>query len=307
MGFKGFRAPVRQERVTSADGTSIAYYVVGAGPRRWLMPPAMGAPLVSMKHLLERFARDYTIVTWDQRGFYRSGDPPDHDAQRVDDHLLDMEAVVAAEKLDRFVLGGWSMAVQISLEYYRRRPEHVQALVLISGPYERAISSVASAPRAEALALAALRGAVRVKGVLNPLSRRVLGAPGMGRVLHRAGLLAENPAFFEEILADFSQVDWGHYFTMTRHLHAHSAAAVLDQVRVPTLIAAGTHDKFTPPEIAERMHARIRGSELVVVPRATHYIVAEFPEVLGERIEQFLARTFTEAARTPAADSPSGA
>jgi len=291
MGLRGIRAPVREERVTSADGTSIGYYVVGSGPRRWLMPPAMGAPVVSMKHLLERFAAEYTIVTWDQRGFYRSGDPPDRDAMRVDDHLRDMEAVVAAERLDgRFVLGGWSMAVPISLEYYRRRPADVRALVLISGPYERALSSVAKAPRAEALALAALRAAARVRGVLNPLSRRVLAARGMGRVLHRAGLVAENPEHVEEILADFSQVDWGHYFTMTRHLHAHSAADVLGEVRVPTLIATGTHDMVTPRDVAERMHARIGGSELFVVPRATHYIVAEFPELLGVRIAEFLGR-----------------
>ena len=87
MEHRGIRAPMREARVTSADGTSITYYVIGTGPRRWLMPPAMGAPLLAMKHLLERFAAEYTIVTWDQRGFYRSSPPADPQAFRVDDHL----------------------------------------------------------------------------------------------------------------------------------------------------------------------------------------------------------------------------
>jgi pimeloyl-ACP methyl ester carboxylesterase len=136
-----------------------------------------------------------------------------------------------------------------------------------------------------------LRAGVLAKGILNPLSRRVLGASGMSRVLHRAGLLAENPVFFEEILAEFSKVDWGRYFTMTRHLQTHSAASYLSEVRVPTLITTGTRDFLTPVSMAERMHRAIPGSELFVVPRATHYIVAEYPDVLSHRIAEFLHTT----------------
>lgn len=290
MGLEHLSAPLREGHVTSADGTEITYYVIGDGPRLWLMPPAMGAPLVSMRYLLERFASQYTIVSWDHRGFYRSGPPPNQAAMRVEDHLLDMEAVVAAERLDHFILGGWSMAVQLSLEYYHRRPDHVRALVLINGPFERALSAVARHPLAERFVIGLLRRAVSVRALLNPLSRLILGARGMGRVLERVGVIAQNAAFIEEILADFSTVDWGRYFTMTRLLHEHSAAEYLPGIRVPTLITSGTHDVVTPPATAERMHGMIAGSELFVVPHATHYIVAEFPDLLIERIAVFLAK-----------------
>ena len=109
-------------------------------------------------------------------------------------------------------------------------------------------------------------------------------------MLHKAGVLAENPEFFEEVLTHFSKVDWGRYFTMTRHLHAHSAAAYLGNVRVPTLITSGTRDRLTPPRTAQRMHRKIQGSELFVIPRATHYVVAEFPTLLTDRIAQFFAK-----------------
>ena len=281
-------APLVEKHLSSEDGTDIAYYVIGRGPRIWLMPPAMGAPLLSMKYLLERFAEDFTIVTWDQRGFYRSGVPRDRDALRVDDHLADMAAVVRAERLERFVLGGWSMAVQLSLEYCHRRPDDVRALVLINGPYERVMSAIVPIPGAERLTLSALTVGSRVSRVLNPLSRRILGAHRSANLLHRAGLLAENPGFFEIVMREFSRIDWGLYLTMTRHLHEHSAGAYLGEIRVPTLITAGTRDLLTPVKIAERMHRAIRGSELFVVPGATHYIVVEYPELLTERIAQFL-------------------
>jgi pimeloyl-ACP methyl ester carboxylesterase len=293
----GIDAPMAQKRAISEDGTSIAYYVIGSGPEVWMMPPAMGAPILSMKFLFERFARRFTIVTWDQRGFYGSAPPKDPDRMKVSDHMDDMHAVVAAEKLDRrpFVLGGWSMAVQLSLEYYHRRPDDVRALVLINGPYERALRNLTPIPGAESVAMAALRIGVAARRVLNPLSLRILGARGMGSLLHRAGVVAENPAFFEEILAEFCTVDWGRYFTMTRYLHEHSAAAYLGEVRVPTLITTGTHDLLTPRDVAERMHRAIPRSELVVIPRATHYIVAEFPDVLGDHIARFLDRALGDA------------
>jgi pimeloyl-ACP methyl ester carboxylesterase len=279
----------RVERtVTSADGTRIGYYLIGDGPRPWVMPPAMGAPLISFRRLFEYFASDYTIVTWDQRGFYRSQAPRDPEAMKVDDHVADMHAVVEAEKLDHFVLGGWSMAVQLSLEYHHRRPGDVRALVLMNGPYERAIAGIAPFRTAEALALGALHVMRAAGAILNPLSRRVLGARGMSRTLHRMGIVAENPEFFEEVLAEFSTVDWRRYLTMARYLHEHSAAAYLKDIHVPTLITTGTRDLLTPMRIAQDMHAQIVGSELLVVPGATHYIVAEYPELLATRIRAFL-------------------
>lgn len=290
MGVKDIDAPIQTRRTRGRDGTGITYYVAGTGPRRWLIPPAMGAPLIAMKYIIERFAQDYTLITWDQRGFYGSDAPSDPDAMRVDDHMGDMLAVVTDAKLERFVLGGWSMGVELSLEYFARRPHDVRALVLISGPYEHALASVAPVPAAEAVALAALRLGGAASRVLNPLSRRILGARGLSKALHHAGLLAGNPAFFELLLSEFSTVDWGRYFTMTRHLHAHSAAAHLALVNVPTLIITGTRDFMTPVSVAERIHRNIKGSELFVIPRATHYIVAEYPAQLTNRIATFLGR-----------------
>jgi pimeloyl-ACP methyl ester carboxylesterase len=284
-------APMIERRVRSADGTEIAYYLVGDGPRRWVMPPAMGAPLLSMKHVLEHFAREgYTIVTWDMRGFYHSSVPRRAGALEVDHHLEDMDAVLGAAGGARFVLGGWSMGVQLSLEYYHRHPARVRALVLINGPFERVLATAVPLPAAEAVLLPALAVGRALGPVLNPLSRRLLGAKGSGRAMRAAGLVAENHEFFEVVMKEFRTVDWQRYLTIARKLHDHSAAAYLREVRVPTLITAGTHDRLTPVRLAERMHREIAGSELFVVPRATHYVVTEFPEVLNARIAEFLRR-----------------
>jgi len=63
----------------------------------------------------------------------------------------------------------------------------------------------------------------------------------------------------------------------------------LDRISVPTLIMVGDEDIATTPAVAERMHERIAGSKLVVIPHAGHTSSVEAPEVVNETLAAFLA------------------
>lgn len=63
----------------------------------------------------------------------------------------------------------------------------------------------------------------------------------------------------------------------------------IHQIDVPTLIIVGEEDVATPPEKAERIHARIPESELRVIPGAGHTSTVEAPEAINAAIEAFLA------------------
>jgi pimeloyl-ACP methyl ester carboxylesterase len=291
-------APLEEGRARSADGTELTYYRVGRGPRRWLMPPAMGAPLLCMKYFFERFADDWTIVTWDMRGFHRSGAPRDEEAYAVDDHVADLVAVRDAVgwRGAPYVLGGWSMAVQISLEHYRREPDDVRALVLINGPYERVLDAAMPIKLRDNRPIDALLTAGRRLGpAMNALSRRALGARWAAPALQKVGLLAANPELFTAVLADFKGIDWGRYLTVMRRLHEHSAAPHLGHVTVPALITAATKDRMTPVSTAEDMHRAIDGSELLVVEGGTHYVVVEYPDELTGAVARFFDRLSDES------------
>jgi len=284
----GIDVPVTEKTVLSSDGTEIAYYVAGHGPCAWILAPAMGAPVLSMKHIFERFHRDCTVVCWDMRGFHRSGPPPNPEAYAVDDHLADLAAVRDAEGLSSFVLGGWSMGVQLSLEYYHRHRSDVRALVLINGPYERALDAVMPAPWLEPAVLFTIGLARHLSPAMNLVSRRLLNLTMVTHALEVGGLLAQRSDHFVALLDQFRQVDWGRYLTVMGKLHEHSSAAHLGEVAVPTLVTAGGRDRMTPVAIAERLHRAIGGSELFVIPEGTHYTPIEFGEALVERIEPFL-------------------
>ncbi len=283
----GIDVPVTEKTVVSSDGTEIAYYVAGNGPRAWVLAPAMGAPVLAMKHIFERFHRDYTVLCWDMRGFHRSGPPPDRDAYGIDDHLADLAAVRDAEGLSSFVLGGWSMGVQLSLEYYHRHRSDVRALVLINGPYEQVLDAIVPPWLAPAL-LFTIGLALHLSPGMNLVSRRLLNLTMVIHAMELGGLLAKRSDHFARLLDQFRRVDWGRYLTVMGKLHEHSAAAHLGQVEVPTLITAGGRDRMTPVATAERLHRAIAGSELFVIPEGTHYTPIEFGEALADRIEDFL-------------------
>jgi pimeloyl-ACP methyl ester carboxylesterase/DNA-binding CsgD family transcriptional regulator len=118
----------------SADGTRIAYATCGSGPPMvWVQPwyhhlefdwdSPIWAPWLSL------LARHHTLVRYDWRGCGLS------DRERVqfsfDRYAEDLEAVIAAAGLDRFVLFGMSgSGGAVSMTYAVRHPERVTHLVL---------------------------------------------------------------------------------------------------------------------------------------------------------------------------------
>ena len=68
---------------------------------------------------------------------------------------------------------------------------------------------------------------------------------------------------------------------------------LMDQLRMleappDTLIIVGADDITTPPKHAHAMHDAIKGSELVIVPRAGHSTPVEAPEAVTKAMADFL-------------------
>jgi len=60
------------------------------------------------------------------------------------------------------------------------------------------------------------------------------------------------------------------------------------RLRVPTLIVWGSRDRLVPASDAERVHARIAGSRLVMIPDAGHLPQREQPELFARAVAEFV-------------------
>jgi 3-oxoadipate enol-lactonase len=63
---------------------------------------------------------------------------------------------------------------------------------------------------------------------------------------------------------------------------------LITSIRVPSLIITGVLDEATPPSKAEELHAAIAGSELAVLPEASHLSNVEQPEAFNTQLLRFL-------------------
>jgi 3-oxoadipate enol-lactonase len=68
---------------------------------------------------------------------------------------------------------------------------------------------------------------------------------------------------------------------LTERIHA---------IKVPTLILAGAEDPGMPPAISRAIHEQIAGSEMVVIPSASHLSNTEQPEAFNRAVTSFLDR-----------------
>ena len=87
----------------------------------------------------------HRVIVYDLRGLGLSGLPRragyrarslSEQDFAIENHVLDLEAVLEAEGVERAALIGHSMGGQVILEAYRHIPDRISALVLLTAAYE---------------------------------------------------------------------------------------------------------------------------------------------------------------------------
>ena len=136
------------EKVTSADGTAIAYDRLGAGPALVLVcggsvDRMSNAPLASL------LAEDFTVYNYDRRG---RGDSGDAEVYAIERELEDLDAIIAAAGGSAHLYGTSSGAALALLATAAGRPVNRLALweppYIIEGTRERPPADTASIYRA---------------------------------------------------------------------------------------------------------------------------------------------------------------
>jgi 3-oxoadipate enol-lactonase len=218
---------------------------------------------------VEQFSRSHRVITPDLRGY---GQNLSHESKTTLAVFADdIAALLDSLEIDRIALGGLSMGGQIVMEFYRRHPARVRALLLAD----------------------TFPGAETPEGhkARNDMADRLL-REGMGPY-------AEEVLYKMVALGNTEAAD--HVLRMMKAAPAEGAAAglrgraerpdyteTLRSVSVPTLVVVGDKDEYTPAAVAEHMHALIPGSVLEVVEGAAHMPNLERPAHFNEAFARLL-------------------
>jgi pimeloyl-ACP methyl ester carboxylesterase len=210
----------------------------------------------------------------------------------IEDLADDVACVLDDALVDRAVLVGHSMGVQVALETYRRHPDRVAGLVLVCGAPSHPLKTFRGSAALEEILPVVQRWIHRVPGVINRVTRLVLPTRLAYEVASRLEIRRElvEPQDFMPYLEGLARIDARLFVAMLSAAGQHSAEDLLPQVRVPTLVVAGARDGFTPPDRSRAMAAAIPGAQLLEIPNASHTAPIERPHLVDWTVRDFVAR-----------------
>ncbi len=268
----------------AADGTRIAYAVVGEGPplvkaANWLNHLELDWQSPIWSRTFEALAAKNRLIRYDERGNGLS----DWDVEEIsqDAFVRDLETVVDTLELDRFPLIGMSQGCAVGIEYAVRHPERVSALILIGGYAAgwRIAATPEERERREAVMTLTRLGWGTSNAAYRHIFSQTFMPDGTPEQLtwfdefQRLTTSAENAARFQDAFGDID----------VRHL--------LAQVRVPTLVMHARDDQRIRLDQGREIAMSIPGARFVTLESRNHILLGHEPAwpVAMSEIERFLA------------------
>jgi pimeloyl-ACP methyl ester carboxylesterase len=226
------------------------------------------------------------------RGHGRTAPPRDPLRVGIEDLADDVACVLDDALVDRAVLVGHSMGVQVALETYRRHADRVAGLVLVCGAPSHPLKTFRGSAALEDVLPTIQRWIHRVPGVINWVTRSVLPTRLAYEVASRLEIRRElvEPADFMPYLEGMARIDSRLFVAMLSAAGQHSADDLLPTIQVPSLVVAGGRDGFTPPDRSRAMAEAIPLAELLEIPNASHTAPIERPHLVDWTIRDFLRR-----------------
>jgi pimeloyl-ACP methyl ester carboxylesterase len=268
-------------------GTDLHYLDQGTGfpvvfGPSYLWDAGMWAPQV------ERLAERYRCIVPDLWGHGESGSIPEIPYPFAT-LAEDMTAFVAALGLESFALVGLSVGGMWAARLALAMPERVGALVLMD-------TFVGAEPAATQTRYFAMLDAIERAGAfLAPLVEQVVPLFFAPATLARNDGLVDD---FRRSLLGMDKHRLPSVVALGRTIFSRdSILERLGEVRCPTLIAVGRHDRPRPVAEAVTMAERIPGARLEIIEDSGHVSNLEQPAAVLALLEGFLAETTPGRAR----------
>ncbi len=254
-------------------GTRLAYEVSGDGPPLLFLhafPLGMTMWDAQVAGLRGRF----TVVSFDARGF--GGTPPGDGLLTMERIAADGVALLDHLGLSRVVACGLSMGGYAAFAMLRLHPDRLAGLVLAD---TRATADSAEGRKSRGVLAERVLKEGPSAAVESFLPRLV------GETSHK-----ERPALVEKLRSTIMATPPRGIADALAGLAARAdSTPTLREIRVPTLVLCGEEDTLTPPSDSRAMQEAIRGSRLVLIPRAGHLSNLEAPDAFNTALADFMA------------------
>lgn len=280
-----------QSFFTTDDGAPLWFEERGDGAGLpAVLNDGLGCDGFIWRYLWEPLTAQRRVMHWNYRGHGKSGVPTDSTRIGVEYTCDDMARLMDHTKIDRGVIFGHSMGVQVALEFHRRYPQRVAGLVLLCGSYGTPLDTWHDHSLMR-IAFPRLRAMVEkfpdvAKLITSKLLRTELAVEFGIRTELNPILLNHND--FHPYMEHLAKMHPLYFVRTLDSLKDHSALDHLPEVNVPTLVVGGEIDKFTPVWLSQRMAEHLPQAKYLFVPGGSHTAPLERPGLVNDEVEQFL-------------------
>ncbi len=283
-----------QSTFVTEDQAPLWYELRGSGSETpAVLCDGLGCEGFIWRYLWQPLTQNRKVLHWHYRGHGQSGVASDDSRIGIDYICDDLAKLMDEVGLKKSVIFGHSMGVQVALEFHRRYPERVAALVLVCGSYGTPLDTWHDHS---------------LMRLAFPFMKRAVEAnPSLARTIVHTAVKTELAVTFgirTELNVDLmKRLDFYPYMEHLGRMHPlyfirtldslkdHSAWDHLPEVDVPTMVVGGEIDRFTPVWLSQRMAEAIPGAEYLFVPGGSHTAPLERPELINDAIVGFLKRT----------------
>ena len=226
---------------------------------------------------LEALRVEYRVIAYDIRGHGDSD--TGYEDFSIDLFANDLISFMDSLNIRKAAICGLSMGGYIALNAIGNHPERFEALILCDTQY------IADTPEVRENRLAAIQN-IRKNGLEDYAHESIKNLFAPVSLLSKETEIAS----VREMIVNTSER------SIYNSLHAlairKETSAILSDIKIPVLILVGEEDKITPPEMAESMHKKIKGSQLNIIEHAGHLCNMENPFEFNYQIRKFISLVY---------------
>jgi pimeloyl-ACP methyl ester carboxylesterase/DNA-binding CsgD family transcriptional regulator len=263
------------------DGVRLAWARHGSGPPLviaacWLSHLQHDWQSPIWRHFLDELGQIATVYRYDERGFGLSD--WDVDDFSVERRLKDLETLVDAAGLDRFVVLGMSGQAPVALAYAAKHPDRVTKLIAYGASAGGALGG--DDPESDAAFAAMIRaGWARPDHMFRHVFTRAF----------IPGATEEQMRWMDELMRTSTNTENALASRIARR--DTDVSDLLPEITAPTLVLVSRDDHSMGPDEGAEMAASIPDSRLVVMESENHILLADEPawQVFVDEVTRFLA------------------
>jgi proline-specific peptidase len=294
-----------QDGFVDAKGVMIYYVTVGRGAPLVIVHGGPGASHDYFLPYLLPLARHNRLIFIDERGSGRSEKLEDPAGYTVENMVEDVEAVRQALALGKISLLGHSYGGALAQAYALKYQKNLTHLILGSTWSSTVALNQIFVRMKEKMP-------TQLRERINSMEAEGLFGHGLdyqkNRYTNEYMVAAWGEGYFPYIYQnrpdpnydpvasgniswDLYREMWGSHgeYVVDGNLKSVEYTDRLTGIKVPTLILVGDHDECDP-SLSEAMHAKIAGSEMVVLPKAGHMTFVDQTKMFVEAVNSFLEK-----------------